>query len=218
MNKNTFFKIMALSIIVLTACDLSFSFGSTATPLPSAATATTSGFPWPNEAGDCTLVTSVAATVYSRPSDQADVFADVEAGFENVVTARTADGWAGFDPGVAQAANIGIFRSRWIFFDDATFSGGCLGLAEEGWIPDPAACYTMPMEPIQVYADADLTSNVLATLDVQDFAAVLGLTSDGWAQLDLGLGNTGLTGIGWMDQAALNLNGSACNSLPTVNP
>ncbi len=217
MNKNTFFKIMALSLIVVTACDLSFSFGSTATPAPPTAT-TASGFPWPDEAGECTLVTSVAATVYSRPSAQADVFGEVEAGFETVVTARTADGWAGFGPGVAQAANIGIFRLRWIFFDDATFTGGCLSVPEEGWTPDPVACYTMPMESVQVYADADTSSDVLATLDIEDFAAVIGLTSDGWAQVDLGLGNTGLTGLGWMDQAALNLNGSSCSSLPTVSP
>lgn len=217
MNKNSLLKIIALSLILLTACDISFFFATT-TATPGPATATTSGFPWPDEAGDCTLVTSVSATVFSRPSDQADVFADVEAGFETVVTARTADGWAGFDPGVAQAANIGIFRLRWIFFEDATFSGGCLGIPEETWTPDPVACYTMPMEAVQVYADADDSSDVVATLDIEDFAAVLGLTSDGWAKVDLGLGNTGLTGIGWMDQAALNLNGSACNSLPTVSP
>jgi len=218
MNKSTLFKIMTLSLIVVTACDLSFSFGSTATPAPPAATATTSGFLWPDEAGECTLVTSVAATVYSRPSDQADAFGEVDAGFETVVTARTPDGWAGFNPGVAQAANIGIFRLRWIFFDDADFSGGCLSVSEEGWTPDPLACYTMPMEAVQVYADADDSSDVLATLNIEDFAAVLGLASDGWAQVDLGLGNTGLIGIGWMDQAALNMNGSSCNSLPKVSP
>lgn len=217
MNKKTFFKIVTLSIIVLAACDFSFSFGSTATPAPPTAT-TASAFPWPDEAGECTLVTSVMAPVYARPSDQADVFAEVGAGFETVVTTRTVDGWAGFDPGVAQAANIGIFRSRWIFFEDASFSGGCLSLPEESWTPDPVACYTMPMESVQVHADADVTSDVLAALEIQDFAAVLGLTSDGWAQVDLGLGNTGLTGIGWMDQAALNLNGSACSSLPSVSP
>ncbi len=216
MTKNTFFKIMALSLVVLVACDVSVFFGSTATPVPP--TATTSGFAWPDESGDCVLHTNSQVTVYSRPSDQADVFGQVDSGFETVVTNRTADGWAGFDPGVAQAANIGIFRERWIFFNDATFSGGCLTIPEEGWVPDPVACYTMPMEAAQVYSQADSSSAVLATLDVEDFAAVLGLTDSGWAQVDLGLGNTGLTGQGWMDQATLNFNGSACSTLPTVSP
>ena len=76
----------------------------------------------------------------------------------------------------------------------------------------------MPMEEVPVYENPDSSSNVMATLDAEDFAAVLGLRGDGWAQIDLGLGNTGLTGIGWIDQATLNLNGSACNSLPTVSP
>lgn len=217
MAKNAFIKIMACSLILLAACS---GPAATATAMPTVMlpTATTSNFAWPNESGDCMLNTDAQVTVYSRPSDQADVFGQVDAGFETVVTARTADGWAGFDPGVAQAANIGIFRARWIFFDGATFSGGCISIPEEGWIPDPVACYTMPMEPVQVYSEADSSSAVLASLDVEAFAAVLGVTDSGWVQVDLGLGNTGLTGQGWMDQAALNFNGSACSSLPTVSP
>lgn len=215
MTKDAFFIITAISLIALTGCNAAVPT-ATAAPTAVLSTATTSSFSWPNGSGDCVLYTDVQSTVYSRPSDQADVFGQVDAGFETMATARTADGWAGFDPGVAQAANIGIFRQRWIFFDDATFSGDCLSIPEEGWIPDPVACYTMPMEPTQVYSEPDSYA-ILATLDVQDFAAVLGLTDSGWAQVDLGLGNTGLTGIGWMDQAALNLSGSACSSLPKVS-
>ena len=217
MNKNLLFKIMAVSLVLLTACNFTLNTATT-TPAPAIATSTTSGFAWPDESGECTLHTDAQATVYSRPSNQADVFGQVDAGFETAISSRTTDGWAGFDPGVAQAANMGIFHQRWIFFDDATFSGGCASLPFETWTPDPVACYTMPMEVAQAYSNADSSSSVLATLNVGNFAAVTGLTNDGWAQVDLGLGNTGVTGIGWMDQATLNFNGSACSNLPAVTP
>ena len=215
MNKNPILRLLALSLVVLMACDFSFNL---ATTTPPAATATTSGFAWPDEPGECSLQANGQVTVFSRPGDQSDVFGQVDAGFETAVSSRTSDGWAGFDPGVAQAANIGIFHQRWIFFNDATFSGGCAAIPFESWVPDPIACYTMPMDSVQVYSDADGSSSVVTTLNVEDFAAVIGLTADGWAQVDLGLGNTGATGTGWIDQSTLNLNGSACSSLPTVTP
>lgn len=124
----------------------------------------------------------------------------------------------GFDPGIAQAANIGVFRLRWAFFDEVSLSGSCVDVPELTWVPEPDLCYTMPMESVNVYTGANTSASVLVTLNVEDFASVSGFTSDGWAQVDLGAGNTGQTGIGWMEQAALNVNGGTCDELPTVSP
>jgi uncharacterized protein YgiM (DUF1202 family) len=74
------------------------------------------------------------------------------------------------------------------------------------------------MSSVNVYSSPDTSSSVLATLEVEDFAAVTGYASDGWAQVDLGAGNTGLSGTGWMEQSDLNLNGDTCDELPTVSP
>ncbi len=156
--------------------------------------------------------------LYDRPSADAQVFSEVEAGFTAVVTARTSGGWVGFDPGVAQAANSGVFRLRWAHFGEVTLTGVCVSVSEATWLPAADACYTMPMDSVTVYSGANTSASVLATLEPEDFAAVVGYTNNGWAQVDLGPGNTGLTGLGWVEQDTLNLNGGTCDELPTVNP
>ncbi len=197
-------NLLALStLVLLSAC----SFGNSGAQFP---TETASAYPWPADSGECTLTTKAATTVYSRPSGEAQVFGEVERGFEAVVGGRTEEGWVGFDPAVAQAANMGVFRLRWVHFDDVELSGGCIAVPVS-WVPEPDACYTMPMEPVTIYSEADVDSGALAILDVDDFAAVVGITGDGWAQVDLGLGNTGLTGMGWIEESSLNLNGP-CDS------
>ena len=212
MNKQKrILKALTLFVLVALACDLTVNFPETSTPT------TISGYPWPDEGGDCLLVTEGPTAIYTRPSVEAEMFSEVAAGFQAQVTGRTADGWAGFDPGIAQAASMGPFRLRWAFFNDASFSGGCVAVPEV-WGPLPGYCYTMPMESVNVYEDANTSSDVLATLEVEEFAAVTGLTGTGWAHVDLDPGNTGLTGIGWIEESSLNLNGSTCDELPTVSP
>lgn len=210
---------LAVLMVFLTACNLTFTF-PTGTPSPTSASTPTSAsaFAWPAGSGACTLLTTESTVLYDRPSSEAQIFSEVEADFSAVVTGRTVDGWVGFDPGVAQAANIGIFRLRWAHFDDVTLRGDCVSEPEAGWVPQPDLCYTMPMESVTVYTGANTTASVLATLDVEDFAALIGLTDGGWAQVDLGAGNTGLEGIGWMEQSTLNVNGGTCDELPTVSP
>jgi hypothetical protein len=128
------------------------------------------------------------------------------------------DGWVGFDPGVAQAANIGVFRLRWVHFDEVSLSGDCVSVSQLSWVPQPDLCYFMPMENATVYASANTSASVIATLEVEDFASVTGYTNNGWAQIDLGAGNTGLTGTGWVEQSTLNVNGGTCDELPEVSP
>ncbi|MEX1249030.1 MAG: SH3 domain-containing protein [Anaerolineales bacterium] len=216
---------MAGLALLLAACNLNFTFtvptgtpGPAATPTTGATPTAASAYPWPDESGTCTLVTNDVTVLYDRPSAEAQVFSEVEAGFTAVVTGRTADGWVGFDPGIAQAANIGIFRLRWVHFDEVSLSGDCVGVPQASWVPEPDVCYVMPMENVNVYSGANTTANVIATLSVEDFAAVIGFTNNGWAQVDLGAGNTGQSGIGWMQESDLNVSGGTCDELPTVSP
>jgi hypothetical protein len=205
--------------LLLLACDMTINIQPpTATAGPTPTATSSSLYPWPDGAGSCMLAASTSQIVYDRPSIDANVFGETGDGFSAQVQIRTVDGWVGFDPGVAQAANIGIFRYRWLHFDQVALSGGCVAVAETTWVPEPTACYDMPMESVNVYTETDSSSDILATLEIEDFAAVLGFTGTGWAQIDLGNGNTGLSGIGWVEDFTLNLNGTLCDELPTVSP
>ncbi|MEX2162167.1 MAG: SH3 domain-containing protein [Anaerolineales bacterium] len=223
--KTILYLALAGLMTFLTACNLNFNVnlptstpGAAPTATPSVTATAASPFAWPDEAGTCTLTTDDVTVLYDRPSTEAQVFSEVESGFTAVVTGRTFDGWVGFDPGIAQAANSGVFRLRWVHFDEVSLSGSCLDAPQLSWVPEPDLCYVMPQESVSVYSGANTTSNVIATLNVEDFAAVSGLTNNGWAQVDLGAGNTGLSGIGWMQEADLNVNGGTCDELPTVSP
>jgi hypothetical protein len=68
---------------------------------------------------------NTAITAYRLPDDSSDVFGTISAGETHDALARTADGWVGFDPGVAQAANVGLARHRWILLN-ASITPACL--------------------------------------------------------------------------------------------
>lgn len=213
----------AALIAFTTACSLQFNLATTtAGPGPVAtetlAPTASSPYAWPAESSACTLVTSETQVLFNRPSIESPEFAEIEAGFSIQVTGRTADGWVGFDPAIAQAANIGIFRLRWAHFDQVELSGDCVSVPQATWVPVPAVCYFMPMENVPVYANADVSSEVIATLQMEDFAAITAFTNTGFAQVDLGAGNTGLTGGGWVEERTLNMNGGTCDELPEMTP
>jgi hypothetical protein len=185
------------------------------TPQPEAASP-----PGEGVAGACQFNIEEEITVYNRPSTAAGVFAAIGPGDSAEITsrlsARTADGWLGFDPGVAQAANIGPFRLRWIAPGDGTLSGGCS--LPVVWGPPPGICFDMPMEDANVYMNPDTSSPVAAVLHVGEFAAILGHTPGGdFSKVDLGPGNTGSTVVGWVESSTTNVNGP-CDSLPVVTP
>jgi hypothetical protein len=171
----------------------------------------------PTSNGPCTLVADGDITIFDRPSLLAQVFSTMGAGFSIEVGAQSADGWLGFDPGVAQAANMGSFRLRWVDPHSAIHLEGTCQDLPLVWAPPPGVCFIMPMEETTVYSSPDSSSTPLATLAPGYFAAVLGHTGGDWSQVDLSPGNTGLTGTGWIDVSSLNYNGP-CDSLPAVTP
>lgn len=171
----------------------------------------------PSGEGECVVRTRSAITIYTRPSSSAEPFAEVSSGFVQPMKARTPDGWLGFDPGIPQAANLGPFRLRWVWHADGELSGNCAGLPVM-WAPTDDYCYNMPMDAVLVHSLPNASSRVVTTLQQGEFAAVMGITESGWAEVDLELGNTELMGTGWVDAQTLNLNGSACTQLPRLSP
>ena len=75
----------------------------------------------------------------------------------------------------------------------------------------------MPVDGVIVYTEADVSSEVIATMRWGDYATVTGKTKGDWARVDLGAGNVGLDLAGWVQRVTLNLNGP-CDDLPTVEP
>lgn len=75
--------------------------------------------------GTCTFTTNAEMTAYRLPDASSDVFGTMGAGETYEALARTADGWLGFDPGIAQAGNPGLAHHRWVQ-DPVTVSPSCL--------------------------------------------------------------------------------------------
>jgi hypothetical protein len=166
--------------------------------------------------GPCELIAVDEVTVYERAHVTAAVFGTMATGFRVEPEARTADGWWGFDPGVAQAANVGVFRLRWVQESALVRLEGSCGEVPEVVAPPPGICFTMPMEDVLVLASPDPSAEVKATIGLGDYAAVVG-RGDSWAMLDLSVGNTAQDVVGWIPAATLNMNGP-CDSLPAVEP
>lgn len=192
-----------LSLLAAAWLTLACSLFPTPTPTPTA-----------TPSGPCQATAASEVTIYERPSFEADIFSTLAAGSTTEIHGETDAGWLGFDPGIAQAANIGPFRLRWIHQGDVSLTGDCSSVPEF-WAPPPGVCFDMPMEDVGVHASPEAASAVLVVLHVEEFAAVLGLSGTGWAKVDLAPGNTGSTVIGWVEGNTLNMNGP-CDSLPTV--
>ena len=73
----------------------------------------------------CTFTANEPLTAYRLPDGTSDVFGVMSTGDEYKALARTADGWVGFDPGIAQAGNIGLAHHRWVLLN-ASLSTSCL--------------------------------------------------------------------------------------------
>jgi hypothetical protein len=118
---------------------------------------------------------------------------------------------------VAQAANTGTFRLRWLQESEVSLSGGC-GQLPVIVGPLPGLCYFMPMEPADVHASPDASSQVVLTLMANDYAEILGNSPDGkWFKVDMTHGSPAQAVTGWVDNNLLNMNGP-CDNLPIINP
>lgn len=73
----------------------------------------------------CRFTANMPVTAYRLPDSASDIFGTMSTGDTFDVLARTTDGWLGFDPGVAQAGNIGLAHHRWVLLN-VTLSSSCL--------------------------------------------------------------------------------------------
>lgn len=221
-------KLMILAVVALTplACSLTAPAPTptpvpptpvppTVTPVPTELPTVT---PLPSGSGPCQATAAADFEVYTRPSLLADVFGTFSTGFPPVtISGRTSDGWLGFDPGVAQAANIGVFRLRWIPPGaPAALTGDCASVPVEPWVPAPGVCYQMSMGPVEVHTAADPASAVSHTLVIEEFVAVKGRTGTGWLFVDGNEGNVPGV-IGFIPELEMNVNGP-CEAIPVVSP
>ena len=87
--------------------------------VPAPTTLPTWPAPFKAAATGCSRVATRAATILARPVAGANKFGQLAVGDKVSLLARTADGWVGFDPGSAQAGNVGILRLRWVRASEA---------------------------------------------------------------------------------------------------
>ncbi|MGB2896729.1 MAG: hypothetical protein WBB65_11275 [Anaerolineales bacterium] len=165
----------------------------------------------------CMLSASSAITAYYRPSLLAEPFSDLQLGMSLYATARTANGWIGFDPGYAQAANIGVFHHRWVQ-EGSTIDlhGDCDSLPIVVG-PPPGICFNMFMTDAPLLAEPLPSADVLYLISPADYAMVIGKSADGWLRIDLNVGNTGQNIAGWVEGINANFNGP-CTDLSLIEP
>ena len=216
-----------LTLMALAAWACSFTGGGTPTPAPLTTTASgtlvtlTPAPPTPTAlpggSGPCEANMTTDVPAYTRPSLTADAFGVLSPGIPVTLSGRTADGWLGFDPAVAQAANIGVFRLRWIPPEtELTLSGDCASVPVELWVPEPGVCYQMSMALVDVFNGPDSSEAATGVLDVGDFAAVDGRIASGWLLVNGFRANTPEV-FGFIQDTDANLNGP-CDSVPEITP
>lgn len=138
-------------------------------------TASRSAWPAPFEpaAGKlCARVAARSVSIRMQPRATAVQFGQLPAGGRVQLAARTADGWVGFDPGSAQAANVGIFRLRWVLAAEAFAPGdSCQSLPLV--VAPPAGCLLLAPRPMPVREQPASGASLLSTIPAGSYARVV---------------------------------------------
>jgi hypothetical protein len=142
-----------------------------------------------------------------------ELFGQLEKGAGVRIVARSIDGWLGFDPGVAQAANVGPFRLRWIDPATVALHGDC-GRVEKVWAPPPHQCFEMAPIDVTVRAAPSEGASAVAMIHPGEYAAMVSQSGNGWYRVELASGNTGSSAAGYISESDVNANGSDCPKLP----
>jgi len=165
---------------------------------------------------NCVINVIEETSVYMRPSKESLVFGMLPSGIVSNVHGRTEDGWIGFDPGVMQAGNAGVFRLRWISPDvEMEFTGDCDNLPIL-WGPPPKVCFMMMMTDANIYQSPDENSPIITKVAYGDCAKAIGRFGENWIKIDLSVGNIGLAEEGWGNMYYMSYNGD-CADLPEMD-
>ncbi|MBN1620950.1 hypothetical protein JW890_09535 [candidate division WOR-3 bacterium] len=144
-------------------------------------------------------------SAYFRPSDSSRIFCGFQPGEVIQITALSGEGWMGFDPGVAQAANTGVFRYRWIKNDS------CVSLksSAENLLrmpsPAPLKVYNMFFSGTKIYIEPDSLSPPLYLTLNGDYAEIAGSTDGEWIEVNFSEGFPEIEVKGWIQNSFLNL-------------
>jgi len=90
-------------------------------------------------------------------------------------TAKTADGFYGFEPGTAQAGNVA---------------------------PIAGICYAMMIEDTSIFSTPDTTSALVTTMHKNDYAMITA-HSPGWFTLDLNVASPSTDKLGYLEESKL---------------
>jgi len=150
--------------------------------------------------GPCEITANEPLTIYRLPDAASDVFSTLPAGETREVLAYTANGFVGFDPGFAQAGNIGLYHHRWVLLN-ASLSPFCLAEVEQVTLAD-------------VLADAELVYGVaiMAITDVQLTNPIL--TENAFSEVEVTVENQGDVTSSDYDLVLLSQYGKGPNQNP----
>lgn len=154
----------------------------------------------PDAATLCTQKAASQVVIYQRPSASAPKFGQLAAGETVKLTARTADGWVGFDPATAQAANVGLLRLRWVRAAEAF--GSATACAQLPVVSLPTGCLLMAAEPVAVRAQPQTGAATLSTIPAGSYAQVEGKHT-GWLRVTV----PGRREPGFVPVSAASVNG-----------
>lgn len=133
---------------------------------------------------DCLLISLDSIVVFQRPDSCAAVWSMLNVFDGVVLSGRTDDGWLGFDPGVAQAGNIGSFRLRWISNGENFVIEGELDSVSVVWGPGAGITYAMLYQDSPLFAEPDSLSMIIDSIPSGSVAGIISRTED-WYLLDL---------------------------------
>lgn len=166
------------------------------------------------DGNECILVCIDSVDVFTRPDSSAMFMIKLAPDDQVVLSGRTVDGWLGFDPGVAQAANIGSFRLRWVSGDARYLTDSEINNVPVIWGPRAGITYAMIYESSPLYSEPNSLSEIVDSVPSSSAAAIIFRTED-WYLLDLSAVPPGRDIKGWIIAADVSVNGNL-DSIPII--
>jgi len=141
-------------------------------------------------------------------------------GYADEAVARTADGWLGFDPGIPQALNVGIFRLLWLDpAASAEFSGGCdqLPIVTHPFAP---LCAAVPFHDCTalIYAGPATGFEPIAEIGKFGWIEIVDWPLSDWRLVDLAHSSLGASGTGWLPVESADWMPHNCQDLADPDP
>ncbi len=141
-------------------------------------------------------------TVFDRPDSLSQVFAVIVPADTIFLEVKTKDNWFGFDPGIAQAANTGSFRYRWI--TTGSLLSDSTGLPSV-WAPECSISYAMTQISTPVFSSTDSMSSPVAVIPSNSAAAITDSTET-WLKVNLDNSPLQKNIQGWILRETVSIN------------